>query len=743
MKYINKEYGFAFRPPFNDKFYEEKREGPPLTDANFPGRCIFGAGYDFSAVNGAVLIGKNGSAWGIKVTCLAGNKWLDNDYFMHNLSASSANTADSSFARFAGGPLIAKWVRMSAHSAALKVSTRKKRLRMRVIFYPCYNFAGELSIDGAVVKGRSPHIGIIGGTIALTDNGSVFEGRKLAVCDSVPQREYFYAQSYQTPSDSANGAFNEAIMEFMLDENQSEIYIFASLGDETLFETPIPRLDKIAGQIETAELRCGVDKTMGTGLLGAPAERMLNAVLWSRIYYPYLLTEIYAPARPQLTKHFDLRGTQENCGALLGSLTDCETAARQLKFTIQDKIMALLTAWTILAKCTDKTLLLPYYRQVSKLYPPLAELVCSTSAENNEIAYKWEDSPLKNEGAGLALFSLDLSCLKALAFDILERMCLLLDLPDRTKYESAKKEMLRLINQMFWDEKRKIYANCTVTGEFSKSIGATSFYPLICGAVDTAEKLSGLMESLSDPKKFRTEFLIPTLCADDAEFGKRGKPNHKRERSAPFLAFRGSIVPYVNYLIYQGLVRYGLDEAAGALAASAAQLWANDNENNALENYAFYLPNGKKNVGREHLCNSGGLLAMLGICELLDVEYFRADLKTSALRFGTFVEGSHSLTNIKLAGQSYSIEVSDHATILLCGNAPLFRGEGGRFKVRNFLETRTGFEFMIDARSPITINLNSVKSTRPMKYYLIVPQGKFSVTAENGEVKVNKIPQET
>ena len=47
MKYINKEYGFAFRPPFFDKFREQSETGPKIGDENYPRRCIMGVGYDY------------------------------------------------------------------------------------------------------------------------------------------------------------------------------------------------------------------------------------------------------------------------------------------------------------------------------------------------------------------------------------------------------------------------------------------------------------------------------------------------------------------------------------------------------------------------------------------------------------------------------------------------------------------------------------------------------------------------
>jgi len=141
MRYINKEYGFAFRPPYSDKFYEERTEGPPVLPENFPNRYMSGAGYDYSAINGAMLIGRRGTMWGVRVSCFTGGKWLDHDDFIHNMNASSANTADGSFAHFASGILSAKWAKCGEQTMLLRLSSRK-RLRVRVIFYPCHGTIG-------------------------------------------------------------------------------------------------------------------------------------------------------------------------------------------------------------------------------------------------------------------------------------------------------------------------------------------------------------------------------------------------------------------------------------------------------------------------------------------------------------------------------------------------------------------------------------------------------------------------
>lgn len=737
MRYINKEYGFTFRPPFFDKFYEEKPEGPPLTEQNFPGKYIQGIGYDYSAINGAMLVGKHGSLWGIKVSYFHGNKWFDNDDFILNMASSCANTADGSYAHFSSGPLSVNWVKHNEQSMIIQVSSKRK-LRVRVIFYPCYDFLGELSIEGSYVKGRSPYVGIIGGNISLGDGNAVYKERYQVIADDRPEREYFMAQSLSKPSDSANGAFNEAIMEFVINKNQPSVYLYAVVGDENIFDLEIPRLDKIVKQIETAELRYGVNKTMGSGVLGGGVEKMLNSVLWSRIYYPYLLTEIYSPGRTALDNNFDLDGTRENCAALLGSLTGAEKALGQLAYTVEDKIMSVLTLWHIFARCTDRNAVLGHYKKLTELYPPKSELVVS-DPDKNEVAYKWDDSPLKEKYIPSAMYSLDLSCLKMLAFDILRRIALYFGFPEHEKYTKAYDEMSQLVNDTFWNEPAGLYMNRYVMGQWANSYGATCFYPLIAGAVDSPDKLSKLVNVLTDSKKFWGKYVIPTLSIDNYEYAKKGRPNNNGHRRAPYLDYRGSIVPYVNYIIYHGLCRYGLDEIAGQIALKSAKLWS-DNESDNVVNYSLYLPTGKRVKSKAHLSANGNMLALMGMQELLDSEYFRNDLKIQSVRFGTFVEGENSLSNVRLLSHAYSVDVNDNETILIVDGIKLFRGEGGKFVVRNFAQTKNGCEFLIDARANITVNLSVPNSDKKLvKYFFIVPCGKSKVVAEGGMVNIQPV----
>jgi len=743
MRYINKEYGFTFRPPFFDKFSEEKPTGPEIGEDNFPSEYRQGIGYDFSAINGAMLIGKRGSLWGIRVSYYTGRKWLSGEDFVRNMGSGCANTADGSFAHFSSGPLSVKWIRHCDQSLIAQVSARK-RLRVRVVFYPCFDWPGELSIEGNYVMGRSPEVGIISGSINMGELCATFRDRYQVILDDNDQKEFFMARSYNAPSDWANGAFNEAIMEFVINKNQPYVHIYANVGNESVLTAEVPNLDKIKKQIEAAELRYGTGKTRGSGILGNSAERMFNSVFWSRIYYPYLMTEIYSPKRSSLDTHFNLIGAEENCAAILGCLLPFNTASKQLLYTYEDKAMALPALWHIFAHLEDKTGMKKLFYRLSKLYPPEAVLVkCASGHEKTEIAYGWTDSPLKEKFDPSPMFSLDLSCLKLLAFDILERIAVTLGNASES-YGKAKAEMIALINETFWNDDEGMYIGKYLTGRWCNSYGATSFYPLIAGAVDNPVKLTRIVNNLTNPKKFWNVYLIPTLSIDNRQYGKRGKANNNGIRKPPYLEYRGSIVPYVNYLIYHGLKRYGLDQIAGEVAIRSAKLWANNHSDN-VENYSLYLPGGGRVKSPEYLSTNGNMLALIGLQELIDIEYFKDDLK-QAIRFGTFAGGVNSVTNLKLLGKSYSIECGDTLTTLLIDGITVFRGDGGKFIVRNFVLTENGAEFMIDAHSHINITINcpakGVKK-QPVKYFFIVPPTKCTVKAENGMVSIKPIEANT
>ena len=71
----------------------------------------------------------------------------------------------------------------------------------------------------------------------------------------------------------------------------------------------------------------------------------------------------------------------------------------------------------------------------------------------------------------------------------------------------------------------------------------------------------------------------------------------------------------------------------------------------------------------------------------------------------------------------------------------IFRGDGGKFVVRNFnADGDGGGEFMIDAKQNISINLVlPAAGKKTVKYFFIVPAGKTVVRAVGGMVNIGKL----
>lgn len=739
MRYINKEYGFTFRPPYLEKFYKEEPKGPAIKNENYPSKYIIGAGLDYSAINGAMLIGKNGSLWGVKVTYHNGRKWLENEDFVASLSKYSVYSEDGNYANFNSGPLSVKWIRQGEQGLGIQI-TASRRLRVRVIFYPCFGWPGEISIEGSYVKGRSPYVAVIPGDIQLNEPYSVFKNRYQVILDDKPNREYFMAQSYNKPLDSANGAFNEVMMEFIINNYQPTVYLYCAIGDEKILAFDIPNMDKIDKLIETTgDLKYSVNKTYGTGILGTGVECMFNASMWSRVYYPYLLNTISTAKRLKLNDNFDLFGIDENACALISSwASDSINVENQLIYTAEDNIFGLIAAYQIFVRTKDKSSFIKLYSKFSKLYPPDGKLVLDESKEKTLIAYKWVDSPMKETSNIKPMYSLDQSCLKLLAYDILERMAVKFLIPEASEYGEAKKVLKQKINEKFYNEKLGLYLNRYTDDSWPENYGATSFYPLIAGAVQSPEQLRALADNLTDKKKFWGEFVIPTLSKNNKEYGK--KAVDVSGKKPQYLEYRGTIIPYVNYLIYQGLVRYGLDEIASAFAYKCAKLWQKFNKFD-FNVYSKYLPDGKVHKDKNNISMEGNLLALIGMQSLIDVEYFRDDLKF-AVRFGTFAKGSHAITNLKLMGHYYSLDVDNYTTTLLIDNKEVFKSEGGRCIVRQFIESKEEYSFLIYAPIDLNITLkpsNPVQLGKKAEYEFSVPAGKHKVVITDQNAYVEQI----
>lgn len=172
----------------------------------------------------------------------------------------------------------------------------------------------------------------------------------------------------------------------------------------------------------------------------------------------------------------------------------------------------------------------------------------------------------------------------------------------------ARGEALRLrIQSELWDSDRGIFANRLRDGRFVRSVGPTSFFPLICGAASAAQ-VERLLAHLDDPARFAGRFPLPSVSRDDPAF-------------ADNCYWRGRIWPPLNFLVWHGLRRNGLEARASRLARESFELFRLSWEGARLcpENYNADTGAALDQPDTEGFYGWGTLMPLLAVAEILDV----------------------------------------------------------------------------------------------------------------------------
>jgi putative isomerase len=224
-----------------------------------------------------------------------------------------------------------------------------------------------------------------------------------------------------------------------------------------------------------------------------------------------------------------------------------------------------------------------------------------------------DNSPIHDEAeydrATRTLTTIDvgLNSLLALDAEFLGRIAVELGLREAAEAHFATaKALRRRIGAELWDEARGVFANRLRSGGFVKSVGPTSFYPLLCGAASD-EQAARLMQHYDDPEKFAGGWLLPGAARDDPAAGDN-------------VYWRGRIWPPLNFLVWHGLKRAGFEERATRLAAAGYELFAKSwREGLCPENYNAETGEALDQPDTEKFYNWGALLPALAVAEVMDV----------------------------------------------------------------------------------------------------------------------------
>lgn len=306
------------------------------------------------------------------------------------------------------------------------------------------------------------------------------------------------------------------------------------------------------------------------------------------------------------------------------------------------------TVWSLYLRSGDRSLLEAAYAPLARNQmwwrahrdPDGRGLVSCGTSDVGDAMYKgtafgarnetgMDNSPTHDEAVydpatrTLSTFDVGLNCALALDAEMLALMARELGHGEEAaRFEELAEQSRRLIHDDLWDEARGIFANRHradgrdkgggqagggQAGGFVRSVSPTSFFPLLCGAAD-AQQAERLLAHLRDPATFATPFGLPNATRDD--------PAYQDD-----IYWRGRIWPNVNYLVWQGLRRYGLEAAADELAAHSYDLFMGQWREHRFcgENYGAQTGRIDDRPGNDPFYTWGAMLPLMAVSQVMDI----------------------------------------------------------------------------------------------------------------------------
>ena len=213
----------------------------------------------------------------------------------------------------------------------------------------------------------------------------------------------------------------------------------------------------------------------------------------------------------------------------------------------------------------------------------------------------WDEAEWDPEREVLAMSAVDLCSYRALDLECLSRIARLLgDDATARRLAADRRRLVATMNRVLWSEDAGLYLDELPSGP-SPRVAASNFLPLIAG-VPSRDRARRMIETLQDPSRFWGDWVLPTISRDDPAF-------------ADQQYWRGSIWPPMNYLVLQGLRRYGFDDLASDLAWKGARMFLADRRRTGFCRENFDARTGR---GQGQRFQSWAPLFALGALEELD-----------------------------------------------------------------------------------------------------------------------------
>ncbi|MDO9549232.1 MAG: trehalase family glycosidase [Candidatus Marinimicrobia bacterium] len=139
----------------------------------------------------------------------------------------------------------------------------------------------------------------------------------------------------------------------------------------------------------------------------------------------------------------------------------------------------------------------------------------------------------------------DLSAQMALFADQMKQIAVILNMPEKRQYYNRKySEISTSIRSKLWLPDSSFFYDITREGKIAGIRTIVGFWPLLAGIPDQTDA-ANLIEHLKDSSDFRLIHMFPSVSIRELEYDPRG------------FYWRGGVWGITNYMIIQGLLRYG------------------------------------------------------------------------------------------------------------------------------------------------------------------------------------------
>ena len=700
MKFVNREYGFEGRPPFVKDFSDIRSESLSPAEKNFPQGPFVALGAFPRTPNGVVIAGEKGSLWELKFSYFKNGKWIDSEAFGEVSPRYVAGDPDGKFRYVCHGDVAVSMVRYSKRAAVLSLVVLDK-VRIKLSFTSLTPSGLTTDIRAGDARASSFGRAILRGSYALEEDFFRIEGRYEALPEEGDGAEREYARAVIICGGEAGeyvARADGADYETVLDTDNSRVaaYIVAGSEEDTAYA---PSLEEVNRGVNKAELDYSANKPVGAGALAEFASEIFAKTVSHKIYNPYRDDTEYAEDVAGTDENFSAEPTAFAIGGLCAALTG-DANVEQCVMSAGEPAAGALAAWTAFMRTRDRTLLERVYPVWKSSLKEGLKLV-TDEGEFKKIGYKAANSPLRDLNKE-PVYCLEYNSYRLLLADITVRAARVLgDIVYAGALAAERDNFRKRFHETFYNKERGLYMDRYVSGEFTGVFGAASFLPLAAGAVPDNDVLDALISNLTDEKLFLNSAPVPHIAMRDPRYGKPSVAG-KAARSL-YLDYTGSSVPYVDYLIYLGLVRYGALDAEAELAKRLANVWRNYYRRMRAVPDRL-LPNFKFDDSGIRDSLSGNLTGIIGVNELLDVEYFGEDI-APAVRFGTLLPGEHRIANVKIFGRNMSYVTDGDASAFSVDGVKVLEGVGGPFTVRYFTECVQGPRFLLYTRKPLTLKI--------------------------------------